>query len=268
MSHITDQTYLRNHQYQDASRFQARVTLHARFGTNPYGWHRGVFDQFRLPETGRVLELGCGPRWLWRENRDRIPDGWAIVLSDFSAGMLDETRRNLTGLGRPFTFEVADAQAIPFAEAIFDGVVANHMLYHVPDKTQALREIRRVLKPGGTFYAATNGGRHTQEISELARRCEIPGFGNAPGSPWHSGFGLENGGEMLAAWFADVTPHRHENSLRITDPEPLIAYMRSVMSQPERVADQLEQVRALVAQEIAQRGAFHVTLETGLFLAS
>ena len=57
-----------------------------------------------------------------------------------------------------------DAQDIPFEDDTFGCVVANHMLYHVPDLDKGLAEIRRVLKPGGKLYAATNGEAHMLEL--------------------------------------------------------------------------------------------------------
>ena len=71
-----------------------------------------------------------------------------------------------------FTFHVADAQSLPFADATFDGAIANHMLYHVPDRAKALGELRRILKPNGILFAATNGERHLTEIGELLRQAD------------------------------------------------------------------------------------------------
>jgi ubiquinone/menaquinone biosynthesis C-methylase UbiE len=65
--------------------------------------------------------------------------------------MIRETRANLARLGHPFSFAQADAQALPFRDASFDAVIANHMLYHVPDISRSLGEVRRVLKPSGGF---------------------------------------------------------------------------------------------------------------------
>src|SRR5439155_6255128 len=135
----------------------ARMGLHEQFRVNPYGWHRCVFDRLDLAPNTRPLELGCGPGVLWSENPDRLPTGWEVVLSDFSPGMVHEARQKLRGRASTFRFAMADAQAVPFAPASFDAVIANHMLYHVPDRAKALNEIRRVLRPGGRLYAATNG---------------------------------------------------------------------------------------------------------------
>src|SRR3954453_4717747 len=103
----TDPAYLRADQYRDASNLNARIALHERFSTNPYGWHRWVFDHLRFAPQARLLELGCGAASLWRENRARIPNGWEIFLSDFSPGMAQEARCGLEGSGKEFRYLVA-----------------------------------------------------------------------------------------------------------------------------------------------------------------
>ena len=104
-----------------------------------------------LPADARILELGCGSGLLWKSSIDRIPAGWKITLSDLSPGMLDAAWRNLVVTGRTFQFKEIDAQSIPFEDETFDAVIANHMLYHVPDRGKALAEIKRVLKTWRAF---------------------------------------------------------------------------------------------------------------------
>src|SRR5215207_10478349 len=155
-----DPNYLKNNQYKDASNLAARARLHSRYSRNPYGWFKWQFDLYQFAPDARILELGAGAGWLWAGNADRIPAGWQITLSDFSPGMLDEQRKALSDVPHAFQHEEIDAQAIPYADATFDAVIANHMLYHVPDRAKAIAEIRRVLKPTGTLYTATNGLKH------------------------------------------------------------------------------------------------------------
>src|SRR5579871_3026230 len=101
MSIATDQNLLQT-QYRNAANLNARINLHARFSTNRDGWHCWVFDQFILVPQCRVLELGCGPGTLWLKNRDRLPAGWDLILSDFSMGMLEDARRNLASVPHHF----------------------------------------------------------------------------------------------------------------------------------------------------------------------
>ena len=102
---------------------------------------------------------------MWKENANRIPPKWDITLSDLSSGMLDSAWRNLVVTGRNFKFKEIDAQKIPFEDETFDAVIANHMLYHVPDRPKAIAEIKRVLKPNGRLFATTIGKNHHREMA-------------------------------------------------------------------------------------------------------
>lgn len=261
-----DPDYLLTEQYRNASNLSARARLHERFGTNPQTWHRWYFEQLELPENARILELGCGPGWLWWENRERVRPVWEVLLTDFSPGMLDEARRNLSGLGRPPRFECVDAQAIPFADASCDAVLANHMLYHVPDRQRAFAEIRRVLKPDGCLYAATNGVRHLREISELVRAV-LPNGDPEQISMHASEFALENGAEQLAPHFSDVRMVPYEDSLRVTEVEPLLEYVLSLPVSKAVGAEQIEQLRSLITAQVAERGYLHIGKAVGVFQA-
>ena len=266
MSRLTDQEYLLTEQYHDASNLNARIQLHTRFSTNKYGWHRWVFDQFRLPAQCRILELGCGPGRLWLANLPRIPQGWDITLSDFSVGMLEEARRNLGDSPRPFRFAIADAQSIPFGAERFGAIIANHMLYHVPDRQKAYTEVHRVRKRGGRFYATTNGQTHLQEMDELARRAGFPGakMAGAQANP----FRLENGLAELSAWLSNVTLRRYEDSLLVTEAAPLIAFILSTAYRSQATDEQVAELTRLVERELAEHGAILVTKDAGLFEAN
>ncbi len=253
-------------QYTDPANLEARAALHQQFGTNPRGWYAWVQDQLALPDRCRVLELGCGTCGLWRANRERVPVGWQILLSDLSPGMLGAARGDLGGKGHTFTFQVADAQAIPFADESLDAVIANHMLYHVPDLERCLVEIRRALKVGGQLYAATNGAGHLQELRELTgrvtRRLQ---FSDPDRSRL---FGLENGSALLERHFSNVVLRRYENALHITEVEPLIAYLLSTIGADAVLSDEgVEALRRIARERIATDGAIRVSGNTGMFAA-
>jgi ubiquinone/menaquinone biosynthesis C-methylase UbiE len=257
---MSDPTYLLTRQYQNASNLEARIALHARFSTNTYDYYSWIFDHLHLPPHSRILELGCGTGRLWLENVHRIPEDWDVMLSDFSPGMTQEAQASLRDSHRPFTFAVIDAQVIPYEDESFDGVIANHMLYHVPDRPQAFAEIRRVLRPGGKLYAATNGRAHLHELSSFVLE-QSSDFSH------RLVFDLENGRDQLAPWFSTIVLHRYDDALIITEAEPLIAYFLST-----RIASALDdEARADLArrveQELAAHGAIHVTKDIGLFEA-
>lgn len=254
-------------QYKNSGNLNARIALHARCSVNEYPWQRWVFDHFAVPTEARILELGCGPGNLWQENADRIPVGWYITLSDFSAGMLDDARRNLSAVTHPFTFRVIDAAAIPFDAMTFDAVLANHMLYHAPDRSQALAEIQRVLKPDGWFFASTVGETHLRELWELVdvyrpgtiARCSVV----------TAGFTLENGAAQLSEWFSDVEMYSYEDALVVTEPDLLLAYIlsSSVLTREPLSIRQQDALLASIKARIADHGAIHITKTSGLFRA-
>jgi SAM-dependent methyltransferase len=266
MSKIADQTYLLNEQYKNATNLDARVRLHLLFSTNKYGWQQWCFDHYTLPADAHVLEIGCGPAHLWTTNMDRVPPGWRITLSDFSRGMLEQARRNLGEHAAAFTFEIVDVQQIPFEAGTFDAAIANHMLYHVPDRATALSEMRRVLKPGGTVYLATNGLSHLRELYELERRFDPAiDFGWSSATP--TLFSLDHGGEEVARFFQHVRVIRYDDALRITQAEPLVDYILS-MSTAAPLHERRAELQRFIADEIQQRGAIHITKESGMFLGT
>lgn len=267
MTNDSNHNYLRDDQYKNAANLNARIELHRRFSINKYSFQRWVFDQFDLPENSRVLELGSGPGSLWLGNLDRIPPSWQVTLSDFSAGMVEEQRQNLANSSHPFKFEQIDAASLPFDNASLDAVIANHMLYHVPDRPKAFSEIHRVLKPTGRFFAATNGKDHLKEFSELITSFNSSlkyDFANSS-----SGFSLENGISQLSPYFSTIELRIYEDGLVVTEAEPLINYILSTKTaRAVLVGDKLIEFRQFVEQELASHGSIYLTKSTGLFICS
>jgi Methylase involved in ubiquinone/menaquinone biosynthesis len=103
-----------------------------------------------------VLELGCGTGDMWKGQGKLISRCSRLILSDFSEGMLEQAKETLQDEAG-IEYRVIDIQDIPYPDHSFDAVIANMMLYHVPDLARGLREVSRVLKKDGTFFCATFG---------------------------------------------------------------------------------------------------------------
>ena len=268
MSRRSDQQYLLDKQYHDATNLKARINLHTRFKTNPYDWFHFVFDQFNLPQEAVILELGCGAGTLWVRNLERIPSSWDITLSDFSPGMLEEARQNLSSANRPFHFKIIDAQQLPIQDEQLDVVVANHMLYHVPDRPKALAEIYRALKPGGFLFAATNGEKHLIELDALYEQL-MPELSHTIDSTFSaSAFTLENGAEQLAPWFQSNIQY-YEDSLVVTETEPLVAYLQSMVPFDDIQVSQKQvtTLHQMIEGRIKADGCIRITKSTGIFIS-
>jgi SAM-dependent methyltransferase len=102
---------------------------------------------------GTALEIGCGTGFfLLNLKQAGVLD--EAHVSDLSPGMVHAAVRNGTALGLEVDGRVADAESIPYDDATFDLVVGHAVLHHIPDVELALREVLRVLKPGGRFVFA------------------------------------------------------------------------------------------------------------------
>jgi len=155
-------------------------------------------------------------------------------------------------LGERAEYVVADVEELPFPDESFDIVMAHHMLYHVSNRSQAFAEIRRVLVPGGALHAATNGAGHLDELFALYE---------APFHEYLEAFGLETGPGQLAPSFQDIRLERSEGELRVTEVEPVLAYIRS---SPAYDGRQLEEASETVGAAIAHDGAFRIETCAGL----
>ena len=102
---------------------------------------------------GKTLELGCGTGFFLLNLKlaGVIDEGH---VTDLSPGMVEVAQRNATALGFEVGGRVADAERIPYEDGTFDLVVGHAVLHHIPDVEQSLREVLRVLKPGGRFVFA------------------------------------------------------------------------------------------------------------------
>lgn len=266
-----DAHYLQHNQYRTSSNLDARAGLHRQFSTADVRWQPWVFDWLALTPGMRVLECGCGPGWLWRENMNRIPANCHITLTDLSPGMVAEAEAALAGSGHRFEFQQASIQALDFADGTFDVVVANHMLYHVPDLPQALAEVQRVMKENGRLVAATNGNKHMVELADLvpdALKKAVSSL-RMRGQGEMLAFRLENGRAILEPYFDTVELHLYDDSLWITEVEPLLAYAFSMISPDENVPETaVTQLREAWAAKIEADGGIRISKHSGVFVAA
>jgi ubiquinone/menaquinone biosynthesis C-methylase UbiE len=277
MTKLTDQHYLKTQQYRSAANLEARIALHRDFGANPYDWQLWVFDQLDLQPGIQVLEMGCGPASLWRENligpqARRIPPGIRFFLGDLSTGMVGQARTNLASATQEnhrsqprFAFLAGDVQSLPFPDASFDRLIANHMLYHVPDILSAVREFKRTLKPGQPLFAATNGNSHMVELHQLFQDFE-PNYNFSARVVRR--YSLENARQILGEVFSQVEVRIYDNNLKVTDPAALVAYVASMWdglegSDPQRTLE----FERFIRDQFKFKGYIWITTSAGLVIA-
>jgi SAM-dependent methyltransferase len=112
-----------------------------------------VIEWLDLVPGGRVLDLACGPGTLsYRLARAVAPDG-EVVGIDLAPGMIELAQRDAPG-DLPLRFELMDLEDLRFPDTCFDAAACGHGFQFVPDLARALREARRVLKPGSRLAAS------------------------------------------------------------------------------------------------------------------
>jgi len=156
----------------------------------------------------RVLEVGCG-MGQFAERVSREVDA-ELVAVDLAPRMVElACERGVDAL-------VGDVQALPFADDEFSCAIANWMLYHVPDLDVAVRELARVLRPGGRLVAATLG---EENLADLWQLVDYP-------RPTRT-FTAENGAGVLGRHFSRVERRDVEAALVFPDRGAVQRYIDS-----------------------------------------
>lgn len=271
--YISDQGYLKESQYRNSDNLQARINLHRSFGTNGYAWQKWVFDHLDLQPNVHALEVGCGPGGLWFENVDRFPEGLNLTIGDLSIGMVRTARENIhhalswvKNKSLSLRSICVDVQNIPFPDSYFDVVVANHMLYHAPDIHQSVRELRRVVKPGGRVVTATNGYGHMRQLGEILSEF-LPSYRDGHRTQVRR-YALENAPQLLLSEFGKVETFVYEDHLHITQTQPLLDYIGSLWDtfQPDR-KQVIDDLTNLIQEEIDRVGYFLIEKSQGILVA-
>ena len=262
--HLTGMENSLKAQYRNSTNISARIRLHRLFSSNKQGWFPWIYEQCQITEGMKILELGCGNGRLWIENKAKLPADCEIILSDISEGMIRDVRREQSLQDDRFSFAAFDCHAIPYEDASFDLVIANHVLFYCKDVDRVCSEVGRVLKPGGRFVCGTYGVAHMQEVSWLV--TQFDDRITLSGENLYEHFGKENGAQALAPYFAEVDWQQYEDALIVTQAEPLIEYVLSCHgNQNQYILEKYNKFRKYVEGQI--RNGYTITKDAGIFIS-
>ncbi|HEX6763994.1 MAG TPA: class I SAM-dependent methyltransferase [Polyangiaceae bacterium] len=164
----------------------------------------------------RILDLGCGTGIVARVLRERLGGAANVVGLDVNPNMLAVAR----SVAPEIDFREGSAMGLPFADASFDLVLCQEMLQFPPDTVGVLREVRRVLSPGGRLFASTWRRRGEQPFHEALGRVAERHLGTPNDKRWSlDAAALEKA--LAEAGFVDIrletvsfTEHHREFSTR------------------------------------------------------
>lgn len=251
-------------QYKDDKNLSKRSNLHAKHSTNKQGLFPWLFEKYKFSKGCRILELGCGNGLQWENRIEQLPDDCILVLSDFSDGMVKVVWDKYSN-HKNFLAQKIDIQSIPFPDNCLDVIIANHMLYHIPDLSRALSEVKRVLRSGGIFYSATNGNGGMRTYLHDAFKQVNPKISAFTQS---FSFNLQNGKEILSEYFTDVQRVDYEDSLSVTNTQDLIDWIKSTITISSYSENDLNGFYEYFENIRQTEGAINIPKEAGLFIST
>lgn len=270
----TNEKHLTTQMYATEDHLATRIRTHELYTQPKQDFTAWVLEHILWRGDEIVLDVGCGAGVYIEPVAARLTGGGFLISADLSFGMLSdvaakhlESHTNLLN---------ANVLQLPLPDNCCDVLMANHMLYHVPDIGKAATEIRRVLRPGGHFIAATNSRYSMQEfVTEISDACHSLGYNiQLPPSPSLLNFSLENGAEIIWPIFPNAEIHQFNSVLVFPTAEPAAAYINSLRSFYETQFPQelswpamMQQVERQITTRITNHGEYRVAKATGIFLA-
>jgi SAM-dependent methyltransferase len=200
-----------------------------------------VIQAVRELAPARALDIGSGIGEFAEALHKALPEV-DLSAADISPRMVELTSR------RGIRAQVADVSSLPFPDGHFDALIANRMLYHVPDIDEGLAEVRRVLNDGGALVALTLASLGLPELWTLVGATDSPGL---------KAFSRENGEEILRRHFDNVTRRDMTSTLLYPDRDAVVRYVEAAPT------------RKHLASEVPEfDGPFRTRMLHTLFVAS
>ncbi|HXB49689.1 MAG TPA: class I SAM-dependent methyltransferase [Streptosporangiaceae bacterium] len=265
---VTGRRMLTGSAYADDRHIRSRMAIYAyaetaaepRWRTSAITWDG----------TQIVADVGCGNGF---DLRQIVPQGRCrhAIGIDLSTGML----RSLEDLRESGSLSLvqADAQRLPLPDRSVDVAMAMHMLYHVPDVSAAIRELRRITKPGGTVLASTNSSAHLAEIAALLDAAISRQLGGPVRATPADSFTTQTGTALLSRAFSSVTLRTLDVPLSIPSAQPVVTYVASIreptlalVREPLDFDAVLDDIAMKVEQAIEAQGSFRATTHMGVFI--
>jgi SAM-dependent methyltransferase len=256
---LTERSYLQGVQYRTDANLAARQSIYA-FGHPWLDLPLSVVDQAGLRGDETVVDVGCGNGAYLAELARRGHSG-PVLGVDFSIGMLQAAR----GRAPEASLVAGDAAALPLRENASDVTLAMHMLYHVPEPAAAVRELRRVTRPGGLVLVGLNGEDHLRELRDLIAVVFRDLTGTEP--PSRESLRLDDGQRLLGSEFTSIARHDFVGELRIPGPQPIEDYARSMIVSAG-LPDAGAFAAAVAALMPADQEAFRIRTHSGCLVCS
>lgn len=245
-------------QYKTADNLNTRISIHAKYSTNQLGFGNWLFSHYDLSPDKKILELGCGTGDMWKSKLDLADKNIELTLTDLSENMVSIAKKSLGERGY-ISYNVVDIENIPYTDNSFDRVIANMMLYHVPNLDKGLSEIRRILTDDGYFYCATYGENGIMPfIASLLKEYGVTDTTN-------KNFTLQNGHGILQKYFSNIQRLDYEDSLAVTDVDDVLDYIYSLTNMSSAAKLGRKTLKEILEKQMVN-GILSIPKEYGMFI--
>jgi SAM-dependent methyltransferase len=241
--------------------------LLTRCATDPPLAIKTLVDAVRPQRAGdRICELGFGEGWLLDEISRAYPEArlYGVDQSSSRIALAHGT------LGERVQLIRGDMEALPFADASLDVIVTCWTLYFMADIDAALAGMKRRLRPGGRFVAATVGPDHMIEHEEMLAAATRAALGRDPAPDIGLRFDTSSGAAYMQRAFDNVELRAWQGELALPDIETATqlyaSYPPQEMTDAESDAVRVEYER--LAQERLRSGPISVRRRDGAFVAN
>ena len=260
-------------QYSTEDNLRIRQEIHDKYTVPNVNFSEWALNALNLRGDERVLDVGCGNGLYYSRLRQRYPNVQYFGVDLFEKMLLSHPS--------PVNLSVANIAHLPFPNASFDVVMANHVLFMVEDVDQAIVEMRRLLKPGGLLMATTNSSNNMPELQVLMRRAMVllsrsSGSSLSQASPSITErFSLENGAPLLARHFYAVVRYDLPSALVFHSTDPAMTYLETTRDMREGTLPpdvEWDDVMVIMRQQINQLvkhlGELVINKLTGVLIAT
>lgn len=249
-------------QYKNGKNLSTRISLYEKYGTNTKKYTTWIYENYEFFDGCKILEFGSGTGKDWKDKIGDLSQKCSLILSDFSQGMVEELTSKFAKYNNIEVMKI-DIQNVQIEDNSKDFAIANSMLYHVPDIDKAVREVCRVLKAKGTFYAATSGSKGMfQYLTETLHNID-----SGITMPNNITFTLQNGSKYLEKYFNQVNITKYNNRLEIADTSDLVDFIYSVSSIEGLKDCHREKIFDYYERKKNSTGIIPIDIEYGMFVA-